>query len=264
LPEAPLLDGYDQVILDLDGCVWVGEEPTPRAPEAVASLRAQGKRVAFVTNDPRRPEEGYVRKLWGMGIQASLRDVVTVGAAVEQLLEASHRGRDAFVVGTPALQEHVGRAGLRVLNGTGTGASADVVVVGGTEELVYDDLRQATLAVRAGADLFGTSRDPTYPTEEGHWPGTGAILAAVEVASGRSAEIIGKPEGHLFRTALERLGEGRTLVVGDRLDADVAAATRAGLDSALVLTGGTTAEEAAAATEPVAVAPTLATLVLGD
>jgi ribonucleotide monophosphatase NagD (HAD superfamily) len=86
----------------------------------------------------------------------------------------------------------------------------------------------------------------------------------VEVASGRSAEIIGKPERHLFKTALERLGEGRTLVVGDRLDVDVVAATRAGLDSALVLTGGTTAEEAEAATEPVAVAATLAVLVLGS
>jgi HAD superfamily hydrolase (TIGR01450 family) len=240
----------------------VGSAATPRAPEAVEALRAAGKRVAFVTNDARRPEEGYVRKLWGLGIRASLADVVTVGAAVEHVLGESRPGRGAFVIGTPALRDHVAAAGLRVLNGMEGATRAEVVVVGGTEELVYDDLRQATLAVREGADFIGTSRDPTYPTEEGHWPGTGAILIAVEYASGRTAQIVGKPERHLFRTALERLGEGRTLVVGDRLDVDVVAAVRAGLDAALVLTGGTTAEEAGRATEPVAVAETLGELVL--
>jgi HAD superfamily hydrolase (TIGR01450 family) len=253
------------VILDLDGCVWVGDAPTPGAAEAVAALRAAGMRVAFVTNDPRRPEEGYVQKLWGMGIQASLDDVVTVGAAVEEVLAQTYgSGHTAFVIGTPALRDHVGRSGVRVVNGTEWAGRADLVVVGGTEDLVYDDLREATLSVRAGADLIGTSRDPTYPTEEGHWPGTGAILAAVEYASGREAQIVGKPEAALFRTALGRLGDGPTLVVGDRLDADVAAATRAGLDAALVLTGGTSRDEAAAAKEPVAVADTLAELVLGS
>jgi HAD superfamily hydrolase (TIGR01450 family) len=243
--------------------VWLGSEPTPNSPEAIAALRAEGKRVVFATNDPRRPEEGYVRKLWSMGIQASLADVVTVGAAVEQVLAERHGGASAWVVGTPALQEHVARAGVAVLNGGEHGAEADLVLVGGTEELVYDDLRQATLAVRAGAAFLGTSRDPTYPTEQGHWPGTGAILACVEVASDRTAEILGKPEGYLFRTALARLGEGRTLVVGDRLDADVGAAVNAGLDAALVLTGGTSRADAEAAADPVAVADTLATLVLG-
>ena len=98
---------------------------------------------------------------------------------------------------------------------------------------------------------------------EGLWPGTGAILAAVETATGARAQIVGKPEPQLFLTALDRLGEGRTLVVGDRLDSDVAAAAAAGLDAALVLSGGTSAEEARSATDPrpVAVADSLAELV---
>jgi ribonucleotide monophosphatase NagD (HAD superfamily) len=102
---------------------------------------------------------------------------------------------------------------------------------------------------------------------EGLWPGTGAILAAVEVGSGREAAIVGKPEPQLFFTALDRLGDGRTLVIGDRLDADIAAASKARLDSALVLTGGTSREEAEAAkkpVKPVAVADSLATLVNGS
>ena len=100
---------------------------------------------------------------------------------------------------------------------------------------------------------------------DGLWPGTGALLAAVETASGREAAIVGKPEPQLFLTALERLGEGRTLVVGDRIDSDVEAAKRAQLDAALVLTGEATAEEAAAARDPrpVAVADSLLALVSG-
>jgi glycerol 3-phosphatase-2 len=260
------VEPYDQVILDLDGCVWVGDEATPRAPEAIDALRAAGRRVAFVTNDPRRSTEDYVAKLWSVGVRASVGDVVTVGGATQKFLHEAHSGRTAFVIGTEAMHRHVAGAGLRVLNGTDLASGAEVVVVAGTDHLGLDDLRHATLALRRGADLVATSRDPVYPTAEGLAPGTGALLAAVEYASGATATIVGKPEPELFVTALDRLGKGRTLAVGDRLDADVAAAVKAGLDSALVLTGGTSAEEARAASDPRPrfVADTLAALVLGE
>ena len=167
------------------------------------------------------------------------------------------------MIGTPALKKHVADAGLKLMNGTDLASRAEVVVVGGTEQLVYDDLRQAALAVRRGADFLATARDPTYPQPGGLWPGTGAILAAVEMASGRKAEIVGKPEPQLMLTALDRLGEGRTLAVGDRVDTDLAAAGAAGLDSALVLSGGTDrAELDGFEPAPVAVADNLAALVL--
>lgn len=262
---APLLASYDQLILDLDGCVWIGGEPTAGAVEAIGALREAGKRLAFVTNNPRHAAEEYVRMLWGVGVQASTRDVVTVGSALQHLLAETRGGRTAFVIGAPALREHVATAGLRVMNGTDLASRAEVVVVGGTDQVDYDDLRTAALAVQRGADFLATSRDPTYPQPEGMWPGGGAILAAVETTTGTQATIVGKPEPQLFLTAVDRLGSGRTLVVGDRLDADVAAASRAGLDAALVLTGGATREEAAAAPDPrpVAVADTLAALVQG-
>lgn len=264
MPLSPLAARYEQFILDLDGCVYVGEEPTPGAVEALAELRAAGKHIAFVTNDPRHSGEDYVRKLWRLGVKASLGDVVTVGGAMQHLLAETRHGKSAFVIGTDAMRRHVQEAGLRVLNDTDLAVGAEVVVVAGTEDLTYDDLRQASLAVRRGADFLAAGRDPTYPTAEGLWPGTGAILAAVETASGREARIVGKPEPGLFATALDRLGTGKTLVVGDRLDADVGAAARMRLDAALVLSGGTTREEATAAEDPrpAAIADNLAALLM--
>ncbi len=253
------------MILDLDGCVWVGDQPVDGSVEAIAALREAGKRVAFATNNSWHPGEDQVAKLWGLGIRASLADVVTVGGAVQHLLAETRSGRTAFVIGKESLHRHVADAGLKLLNGTDLASRAETVVVGGTDEMTYDDLRNAALAVRRGADLLGTARDPTLPMPEGYWPGSGAILAAVETASEVTATIVGKPRPQLFLTALDRLGEGATLVVGDRLDSDVAAAAAAGLDAALVLSGGATAEEAAAATNPrpMAVAETLAALVHG-
>jgi glycerol 3-phosphatase-2 len=263
VPLTALAAGYDQFILDLDGCVWVGDQPTPGAKEALQALRDGDKRIAFATNDPRAATEDYVTRLWGIGVQASLRDVVTVGGAIQHLLAETRPGRTAFAIGTPALKKHVSDAGLRLLNGTDLASRAEVVVIAGTEDFVYEDLRNASLAVRRGADFIATGRDPTYPQPDGMWPGTGALLAAVEVASESKAEIVGKPNPQLLLTALDRLGEGRTLVVGDRVDSDLAAAAGADLDAALVMTGGQTESDAAGADPaPVAVAETLAALIL--
>jgi glycerol 3-phosphatase-2 len=263
VPLTPLAARYEQFILDLDGCVWIGDEPTPGAVPALEALRDAGKRLAFATNDPRGATEDYVARLWKIGVRASVQEVVTVGGATQHLLAETRSGRTAFVIGTPPLHRHVADAGLRILNGTDLASRAEVVVVAGTQDLVYDDLRRATLAVRRGADFLATGRDPTYPQPDGMWPGTGAIVVAVEYASGRTAEIVGKPKPQLFLTALDRLGHGRTLVVGDRVDTDLAAAATAGLDAALVLTGGAQrAEWDGFEPKPAAVADTLAELLV--
>jgi glycerol-1-phosphatase len=260
---SPLVARYDQLIVDLDGCVWIGDQAVDGSVEAIDRLRSAGKRVAFATNNSRRTGEDYVRKLWGMGIQASLADVVTVGGATQHLLAETRHGMTAFVIGTDAMLGHVADAGLKLMNNTDLGSRAELVIVSGTEDVTYDDIRIASLALRRGADFLATSRDPTYPMPDGLWPGTGAVLAAVETASGREASIVGKPEPQLFLTAVERLGEGRTLVVGDRIASDIEAAKRARLDAALVLTGDSTAEEAEATRDPrpVAVAESLLALV---
>src|SRR5437763_16325812 len=110
MPLSHLLAAYDSVVLDLDGCGWLGDTCTPGAPEAVAELRGAGKQLACLTNDARRSPEEYVRKLWGLGIQASLEEMVTVGAAIQHLLAERER-TDVYVIGSPAIFRHVGEAG---------------------------------------------------------------------------------------------------------------------------------------------------------
>lgn len=254
MPLSPLVASYDHVLLDLDGCVWVGDECTRRAPEAIEELRQAGKAIAFLTNDSRRSPEDYVRKLWSLGLRASLEEVVTVGAAIQHLLAGQKPPLDAYVIGAPAIFRHVSEAGARIVNDTDDAAKANVVVVAGHDDLHFSELRAATQAVLAGGEIVATGRDRTFPAEDGLWPGTGAIVAALEYATGKTAQIVGKPDPQMFLTALDRLSPGRTLMVGDRLDSDLAGAAAAELDAAIVLTGVTTREDAEAATKPAPVA----------
>jgi glycerol 3-phosphatase-2 len=263
VPLSPLLARYESVVLDLDGCLWVGSVAIPGAAEAVTELRAAGKQIIFLTNDGRRSPEEYVRKLWSLGIQASLEEVVTAGAAIQFLLAERER-TTVYVIGAPAIFRHVADAGHRIVNGSDRATEAEVVVVSSHEGFTYGELAEATRAILAGAELIAADRDPTFPREDGLWPGTGSIVAALEYATGRRAHVVGKPELHIFRPVLDRLRDGRALVVGDRLDADLAGAAAAGLDGAIVLSGATSLEAAESAHDPtpVAIAADLHTLVM--
>jgi HAD superfamily hydrolase (TIGR01450 family) len=265
VPLRPAISAYDHVLLDLDGCLWIGDEALDGAVDSLAALREAAKGIAFVTNDVRHAPDHFVRKLWRLGFQASVDEVITCGAALQFVLADRRDGGAAFVIGSQALVDHVADAGLRVVNNTEFATRADVVVVGGHEGFDFRELRIATQAVLRGAELIGATRDRTFPMPDGPWPGSGAVLAAVEAATGRQADqTVGKPEPHMYETARDRLGDGRYLAIGDRLDIDVAGARRAGIDSALVLTGVTLRAEASAADpQPTHVADSLGALVLG-
>jgi HAD superfamily hydrolase (TIGR01450 family) len=264
VPLNPALARYDNLLLDLDGCLWLGEKAIEGSPEAVAALRDAGKGIAFLTNDVRHAPEDFVRKLWRLGFQAAVDEVVTCGAALQYVLAERNEAGAAFVIGSQALVDHVADAGLRIVNNTEFATRADLVVVGGHEAFDFRELRIATQAVLRGAELIGATRDRTFPMPDGPWPGSGAVLAAVEEATGRrAARTIGKPEPDMYDAARDRLGEGRYLAVGDRVDIDVAGARRAGIDAALVLSGlSTRAEADAADPRPALVADSLAALVL--
>src|SRR3954463_15169578 len=149
---------YDQLLLDLDGCLWIGDEALEGAAEAVAALREAGKAVAFLTNDVGHAPEEFVRKLWRLGFQAALSEVVTAGAVVQYML-AERGGGAAYVVGSQALVDHVAAAGMRIVNRTEFASRADVVVVGAHEDLTYHEIRIAAQAVIRGAELIGATRD---------------------------------------------------------------------------------------------------------
>src|SRR4051812_31537738 len=163
LPLTPAVRVYDHVLLDLDGCVWVGDEALPGAADAVAALREAGKSVVFLTNDVRHSPEAFVRKLWRLGFQASLDEVVSVGAALQfRLAERNGRGT-AYVVGSQALVDHVADAGLRIVNRTPLAARADVVVIGGSDQRAVSGLKLAQQAVVDRAPLGGPRPQPGEP-----------------------------------------------------------------------------------------------------
>jgi HAD superfamily hydrolase (TIGR01450 family) len=240
-----LADRFDGLLIDLDGVVWIGREPVPGAPQALRALLEAGKRIVFVTNNPGRPPAAYAERLRELGVEVEAKQIVTAGMVAARLAgEAAGEGGSAFVIGAPALQEMVAAAGARTLEGE-EAWGADVVVVSGHRGFDYAELLAAKRALDSGAALIATSRDPTMPYPGGEVPGTGAVLAAVETASGRRAEIAGKPERHLFEIAVEAIGgEDRLAMIGDRVSSDIAGGRDAGLETILVLSGATSRQQA--------------------
>jgi glycerol-1-phosphatase len=246
-----LADQFDGFLVDLDGVVWIGREPVPGASETLRALIEGGKEIVFVTNNSVRQPAAYAAHLREAGIPAADDRVVTAGAATAGLAaERVGAGGTAFVIGAPGFKETVAAAGLTLLEGEAARHS-DAVVVSGHREFDYAELLSATFALRNGASLFGTSRDPTLPMPGGAWPGTGATLAAVETASGKTAEIGGKPERHLFEQARTLIPTAEQVaMVGDRLASDIEGGRNAGLETVLVLSGASSRAEAEAADPP--------------
>jgi glycerol-1-phosphatase len=237
----PLRDRYDAFLFDLDGVLYRGDEPIPGAAAAVSALREAGRRVVFVTNNSARPPSAVAGRLAAAGVPAAPEEVVTSAGATAELL-AGRGCRSAFVVGEQGIREALAGAGIELRDGEPD--RVDAVVVGLDREADYTKLRTASVLVERGAAFVGTNGDASFPAPDGsRWPGAGALLAAIATTSGAEAELVGKPHPTLFRAALARAGGGRPLVVGDRLDTDIAGAAGLGWDSLLVLTGITRRED---------------------
>jgi HAD superfamily hydrolase (TIGR01450 family) len=246
---------YDGLIIDLDGVVWLGDQPIDGAAETIAALRARGMRILFLTNEPRRSRAELAGRLTRQGIPAEPADVMSSAAATARVVGTLEglTSRLAVVIGSAAFRAEIAAAGLRLATPE-EARDAEVVVVAGHDAFDYGELRAATAALRNGARLFAAGRDAVFPTPDGPQPATGAILAAVETAGGVPAVVVGKPERIVFEIAREALpGCERIAVIGDNLVADIAGAKRAGLDAILVLTGLT----ARADLERAAIAPDL-------
>jgi len=239
-----LADNFDGFLIDLDGVVWRGEQPIEGAAATIEQLRAADKRVVFLTNNASLSPRENAAKLMRHRIPTQPGDVISSAHAIVDYLKRElrlSRGDRVHVVGTAGLAQVLRGAGLQP---TEDKTDVHAVVVAWNPKLGFEDIRRAADLARAGVPLVGANRDATYPSSDGLLPGTGAILAAIETASGVRAHAVGKPAPELFRAALEHAGTRaeRTLVLGDRLETDIAGARAAGLPSALVLTGVTTTD----------------------
>lgn len=237
--------------LDLDGVVWLGDDPIPGAAAAVATLRAAGERVVFCTNNSSQPVAAVEAKLSHHGIEPD-GAVITSAMAAAGLVAPGER---VLVCAGPGVTEAVDAQGaMPVRDGP-----ADVVVVGMHLDFDYARLRAAATAVLGGARLLATNDDATYPTAGGPIPGGGAILAAVERATGQRATVAGKPHDPMAALVRSRLGD-HGVMIGDRPETDGAFAVTLGYRFALVLSGVVASGEGVEP-RPDVIAPDLASAV---
>lgn len=243
----PLCAAYDAALLDLDGVLYLGQDPIAHAAESVAEARRQGMRAAFVTNNASRRPAAVAQHLTALGIPAEPDDVVTSAeAAVALLSRRIEPGAKVLVLGTDDLMAEVAAGGFEPVR-QAQGVAA--VVQGLAPTTAWTDLAEAAVAITAGALWVAGNTDTTYPSPRGPLPGNGALVQALVTATGQRPIVVGKPEPELHRASVERVGATRPLVVGDRLDTDVLGAVRAGCDSLLVLTGVTDVEQVLTAPE---------------
>jgi phosphoglycolate/pyridoxal phosphate phosphatase family enzyme len=236
----------DGLVCDLDGVIYRGEDPIPGAAAALDRLRGAGVRIVLCTNNSRATVEQYRAKLRRMGVQATPDEILTSAVVTgEVLADRGLEGARALVVGGEGLRESLSLAGLSVVE-RAADQPVDVVAVGLDTTFDYQLLRRAADAVRGGAAFVASNDDATFPAEKGATsPGAGAILAAVEVASGRRAEVMGKPHEPMMDAAERRLAGARSIaVVGDRPETDLAGGRRKGWKTILVLSGVTSAQDA--------------------
>ena len=224
----------EAVICDLDGVVYRG--PTA-VPHAVDVLTAVSVPVIYATNNASRPAAAVAAQLRGLGLPVGPEDVVTSAEAGAAALAADRPGARVLAVGGPGVHEALESAGL-----VAVGSATDVAAVlqGYGPAVSAADLAEASYAIAEGAWWVATNTDATIPNERGIAPGNGSLVRAVEAAVGRGPDlVVGKPHPDLYLIAATRLGVApeRILAVGDRLDTDIEGANRAGMVSALVLTG---------------------------
>jgi len=245
-----LAESYDALLLDLDGTVYLGGQPIDHVAPALARAKQQGARSVFVTNNASRPPSEVAAALSGMGVPAQPDDVLTSPQAAAVMLSDKHpAGTKVLVIGAPWLVESVRAAGLVPVR-LATDAPA-ALVQGHSPDTGWRELAEGCIALRAGADWVACNVDTTLPTDRGLLPGNGAMVAALMAATGLQPRVAGKPARPLLDAAVRLSGCHRPLVVGDRLDTDIACAVAAGAPSLLVFTGVSTSADllSAAATE---------------
>lgn len=241
------------LIIDMDGVLWHGDQPVPGLNDFFQTLRERHISFILATNNASLTQQQYVTKLARMGVTVTLNEILTSSMATALYLteHTDPASTRVFVIGEDGARQPLLDCGFtltelyEVNNDSDPHIGADIVVCGKDETLTWDKLATATLNIRAGARFIGTNADITLPTERGQILGNGAILAALQTATGVAPTIIGKPEPIIYQQALAKLGinPSETVAIGDRLETDILGAVRTGIRSLLVLSGVSTEDD---------------------
>jgi len=236
------------LILDMDGVIWRSDTQIGNLAEIFARIEARGLKYVFATNNGTKTPEQYVERLAGFGVNVQPSQVVTSALGVAFMLSASRKypkGTKIFMIGEDGIRVALEEKGFEVLS-TNNAPEAKVVVMGIDRDITFDKMREATLLVRSGVPFYATNPDKTFPTPRGEIPGAGAWISVITTATEVEPIIAGKPFPFMMELSLEILGTKKeeTLVVGDRLETDIAAGQAVGCPTALVLSGVSTKEQA--------------------
>lgn len=251
----------DGFVFDLDGTVYLGEAALPGAVEGIAELRQRGKRVLFISNKPLEPRTKYAAKLTRLGMPTAPEDVITSGYVMGRHLSRHQPDLRYYVIGEEALRAELRGHGLTIVDELANQdpqdviepAGIDAVIVAFDRTLDYRKLNTAYQALVRGARFYATNGDKTCPMPGGAIPDAGGTIAALETMTGRKLELLaGKPSTLTMKVALDRLGlpAERCMMVGDRLETDIAMGQNAGMLTAVALTGVSTREDVARMTIP--------------
>ena len=234
----PLATRYDVALLDLDGVVYLGEQPITGAAQALAAAREAGMRLAFVTNNASRTPDQVAQLLHRVGVPATADEVVSSAqAAAHYLSDRLPAGAAVLVLGTTGLIDALVERGLTPVFSAEEDPAA--VVQGFYPGLDWRALAEGAVAIRRGVPWLATNLDATVPSPRGPLPGNGSMVAALRHATGRTPAATGKPDPAMHAESVERSGARNPIVVGDRLDTDIEGARRSSCDSLLVFTGVT-------------------------
>ena len=227
-------------ICDMDGVIYHGNRLLPGVKEFVEWLYREGKRFLFLTNSSERSPKELQQKLFRMDLEVDESHFYTSALATAKFIASQSPGCSAYVIGAPGLIHALYQAGI-----TMNDVNPDYVVVGETMNYNYESILHAVSLVQNGARLIGTNTDVTGPSEHGIIPACRALIAPIELATGKAAYFVGKPNPLMMRTGLKLLGvhSAEAAMVGDRMDTDIVAGVETGLDTVLVLSGCTMRED---------------------
>src|SRR5688572_10242418 len=236
------------LILDMDGVIWKADAPIGDLPSIFERIRARGLKYVFATNNSTKTSEQYAARVNGFGIEADPWQVITSSqAAAHAVAQRFPRGTKVFIIGEDGLRLPLEGEGFEIVS-VENAPQAEVVVMGFDRAINFAKASEAALLVRNGIPFYATNMDKTFPTPRGQIPGAGAWISVITTATGIQPIIAGKPFPFLMELSMEKLGmqKEETLVVGDRLETDIAAGQAVECPTALVLSGVSTKEQAEA------------------